>query len=142
MVYASANFFIKVYINAQTTQQSAGMTWSLVGNLLHEIESSQVLTCSASDSLLVCIMPTDDTIQYQCKMKYLIRIQDRRIDTVFPVCLGLYFSYNGLFVCKGITDHIEIKFPYKQSSQILKFEKFYTPEVLFNHYNYLNSIAP
>jgi hypothetical protein len=142
MVYASVRFFLLTYVRDKAMQQVAGNLWSLEGSLLHETETSQFLYCSVPDSLLLCIMPSGDTIRYHFHRQYLLRSQASRIDTLAAGCAELTFSFNSRPVESGITDHIEMKTRYKQSIQLLQFDKTYSPEVMFTLADTLNRTAP
>jgi hypothetical protein len=142
MVYASVHFFLLFYVRDKVVQQATGTLWTLEGNLLHEIESSKILHCSQTDSLLVCIMPTGDTIRYNFHHRFILRSQNPRLDTFKVSCAELRFNYEGLPVESGIADRIDMKIGYKQSLQELQLDKTYTSDVLFKLADSLNLIAP
>lgn len=142
MVYASVRFLIVSALSDKLSQQSEGAIWALEGSLLHETEAARLLTCSASDSLLVCIMPYRDTISYHFHRRYLIRLQGNREDTIAAVCNHLLFRFGKRPVESGIIDHIELKTLYMQKTLFLQFEKKYTPEQRFTLIDTLNFTAP
>ena len=138
MVYASVRFFSLAYLHEKSTQQISEMVWTLEGSLLHEIETSKMLYGSVSDSLLICIMPFGDTIRYKFKQRIIIRNQGYRSDTFEVSCHELRFKFNDHFVESGFTDHMEFNIDYRQSHQLLEFDKTYAPEILSNYFNIVN----
>lgn len=133
MVYASVRFYLHAYIRDKAMQQESIVIWNMEGNLLHDVETSQILNWSHEDSLLICTLPSGNLISYRFHMNYLLRRQGLRLDTLKVKCSELIFRFNGQPVESGIIDYLAITTKYKQTFQQILFYKTYTPEVLFNH---------
>lgn len=140
MVYTSVHFFLLSYVREKSLKQSAGDLWALEGSLLHETENARILKASLPDTLLICIMPGGDTISYRFGNHFILRSQGNRSDTLDTGCRELQFGYHGNPIESGVIDHLALKIGYRKYYLSLQFNKIYTPEVIFNHIDTLNSI--
>lgn len=136
MVYYSMIIYLSIIQKNKTTILENVMISSLYSSLTAESSISDYMEADLFDSVIFCVMPSEDTIKYELHTSRIIRYQSCRIDTFFIPLLSVSFSFNGKQVQKGYVDWVSIKVGREKKSMELAISKYYTPGVLFNRINH------